>query len=68
VVQTGIEYALTRISSTEGVHALRHGISSVIVGDGPTHAVYFGTYEAVKELTGGIHGGPPTTLGYSFGM
>lgn len=28
-------------------------MSSVIVGAGPAHAVYFGTYEAVKELAGG---------------
>jgi hypothetical protein len=50
---TGIGNAFTRISSTEGVRALWRGVSSVIVGAGPAHAVHFGTYEAVKELTGG---------------
>ncbi|KAI9433367.1 mitochondrial carrier domain-containing protein [Lactarius psammicola] len=50
---TGIGNAFTRISSTEGVRALWRGVSSVIMGAGPAHAVHFGTYEAVKELTGG---------------
>jgi solute carrier family 25 (mitochondrial iron transporter), member 28/37 len=50
---TGIGNAFTRISSTEGVRALWRGVSSVIVGAGPAHAVHFGTYEAVKEMTGG---------------
>jgi solute carrier family 25 iron transporter 28/37 len=54
---TGIGNAFTRISSTEGVRALWRGVSSVIVGAGPAHAVHFGTYEAVKELTGGYRDG-----------
>lgn len=29
------------------------GIASVIVGAGPAHAIYFGTYEVVKDATGG---------------
>jgi solute carrier family 25 iron transporter 28/37 len=29
------------------------GAPSAIVGAGPAHAVHVGTYEAVKELTGG---------------
>ena len=56
-VYTGIGNAFTRISSTEGVRALWRGVSSVIVGAGPAHAVHFGTYEAVKELTGGNRDG-----------
>ena len=52
-VYTGIGNAFTRISSTEGVRALWRGVSSVIMGAGPAHAVHFGTYEAIKELTGG---------------
>ena len=56
-VYTGIGNAFTRISSTEGVRALWRGVSSVIIGAGPAHAVHFGTYEAVKELTGGNKGG-----------
>ena len=50
---TGIGNAFTRISSTEGARALWRGVSSVIMGAGPAHAVHFGTYEAIKELTGG---------------
>jgi transmembrane carrier protein len=57
---TGIGNAFTRISSTEGVRALWRGVSSVIVGAGPAHAVHFGTYEAVKELMGGNRGGNTT--------
>jgi solute carrier family 25 iron transporter 28/37 len=52
-VYTGIGNAFTRISSTEGMRALWRGVSSVILGAGPAHAVHFGMYEAVKELAGG---------------
>lgn len=55
-IYTGIGNAFTRISSTEGMRALWRGVSSVIVGAGPAHAVHFGTYEAVKELAGGNKG------------
>ena len=50
---TGLGNAFTRISSTEGVRVLWRGVSSVIMGAGPAHAVHFGTYEAIKEVTGG---------------
>ncbi|KAF8552397.1 mitochondrial carrier [Imleria badia] len=56
-VYTGIGNAFTRISSTEGIRALWRGVSSVILGAGPAHAVHFGTYEAVKELVGGNNAG-----------
>lgn len=55
-IYSGIGNAFTRISSTEGMRALWRGVSSVIVGAGPAHAVHFGTYEAVKELAGGNRG------------
>ncbi|KIJ55241.1 hypothetical protein M422DRAFT_219815 [Sphaerobolus stellatus SS14] len=55
-IYSGIGNAFTRISSTEGMRALWRGVSSVIVGAGPAHAVHFGTYEAVKELAGGNKG------------
>jgi solute carrier family 25 (mitochondrial iron transporter), member 28/37 len=55
-VYTGIGNAFTRISSTEGVRTLWRGVSSVILGAGPAHAVHFGMYEAVKEFTGGNRG------------
>ena len=33
------------------------GVSSVVVGAGPAHAVYFATYESVKHAMGGNEGG-----------
>jgi len=66
-VYTGIGNAFTRISSTEGARALWRGVSSVIMGAGPAHAVHFGTYEAVKELAGGnIEGGRNQWIATSF--
>ena len=57
-VYTGVGNAFTRISSTEGMRALWRGVSSVIMGAGPAHAVHFGTYEMVKEFAGGnVEGG-----------
>jgi len=57
-VYTGIGNAFTRISSTEGMWALWRGVSSVIMGAGPAHAVHFGTYEMIKEFAGGnVEGG-----------
>lgn len=52
-VYTGITQALTKISATEGARSLWKGMTSVILGAGPAHAVYFGTYEAVKQHLGG---------------
>jgi solute carrier family 25 iron transporter 28/37 len=50
---TGVVNAFTRISATEGLRTLWRGVSSVVLGAGPAHALYFGTYEAIKEMTGG---------------
>lgn len=50
---TGLSNAVATISRLEGVRTLWRGMSSVIVGAGPAHAVYFGTYEVVKEFAGG---------------
>ncbi|KAJ6518626.1 mitochondrial carrier domain-containing protein [Mycena sanguinolenta] len=57
-VYSGVGNAFSRISSTEGMRALWRGVSSVVLGAGPAHAVHFGTLEAVKELAGGNRGGP----------
>lgn len=56
-VYTSMGNAFSRISSTEGIRALWRGVSSVILGAGPAHAVHFGTYEAVKELAGANEAG-----------
>ncbi|KAI3620253.1 hypothetical protein CBS9595_002220 [Malassezia furfur] len=50
---SGMTEALARISSAEGFKGLWKGIASVILGAGPAHALYFGTYELVKDHTGG---------------
>ncbi|CAG8648035.1 10291_t:CDS:2 [Paraglomus occultum] len=52
-VYTGVGNAITRISTTEGVRTLWRGINSVILGAGPSHALYFGTYEFCKDIFGG---------------
>ncbi|EPQ31600.1 uncharacterized protein PFL1_00933 [Pseudozyma flocculosa PF-1] len=50
---TGVVQAFNRISTLEGARTLWRGVASVIMGAGPAHAVYFGTYETVKDMTGG---------------
>jgi len=50
---TGVVNAFSRISSTEGLRTLWRGVTSVIMGAGPAHAVHFGMYEFVKDLAGG---------------
>jgi hypothetical protein len=56
-IYTGVGNAFTRISTTEGTRALWRGVSSVILGAGPAHALHFGTLEAVRELAGGNEAG-----------
>jgi len=67
---TGLSNAVSTIYRIEGLRTLWRGVTSVIVGAGPSvervwcdhsinqhpgpaHAVYFGTYEIVKDLAGG---------------
>lgn len=45
------------MATGEGIMSLWRGMSSVVVGAGPAHAVYFATYEAVKHLMGGNKAG-----------
>jgi hypothetical protein len=52
-VYKGMIQSTMRIASGEGILNLWRGMSSVVVGAGPAHAVYFATYEAVKHLMGG---------------
>ncbi|KAL7753167.1 Fe(2+) transporter [Sorochytrium milnesiophthora] len=42
--------AIARFRTTEGMGALWRGVSSVVVGAGPAHALYFAAYEKCKEL------------------
>ncbi|EDO15330.1 hypothetical protein Kpol_448p18 [Vanderwaltozyma polyspora DSM 70294] len=39
---------ISKITTTEGSMALWKGVQSMILGAGPAHAVYFGTYELMK--------------------
>lgn len=52
VVHT-LSSSIRKIRATEGLPSLWRGVNSVILGAGPAHAVYFGTYEIVKEAAGG---------------
>lgn len=52
-VYKGMIEGTMRIASGEGILNLWRGMSSVVVGAGPAHAVYFATYEAVKHAMGG---------------
>ncbi|KAG9250141.1 mitoferrin-1 [Emericellopsis atlantica] len=54
---TGVMRSTYQIASSEGLFSLWRGMSSVIVGAGPAHAVYFATYEAVKHAMGGNQAG-----------
>ena len=56
-IYSGVGNAFSRIASTEGLRTLWRGVNSVILGAGPAHAVHFGVYEAVKEITGGNKAG-----------
>lgn len=55
-VYSGIMSAVSKISAAEGSRSLWRGISSMVMGAGPAHAVYFGVYEAVKSNFGGENG------------
>ncbi|KAM0369120.1 hypothetical protein HYE67_006326 [Fusarium culmorum] len=54
---SGVIRNTVQIARTEGFFSLWRGMSSVIVGAGPAHAVYFATYEAVKHAMGGNQAG-----------
>jgi solute carrier family 25 iron transporter 28/37 len=45
--------ALPHIVRTEGVRRLYRGVSAVAVGAIPSHALYFATYEKLKDALGG---------------
>lgn len=46
----GILGSINKITSSEGAYALWRGVSSVVLGAGPAHAVYFSVFEASKTL------------------
>lgn len=48
-VKNGLIRQINKIATTEGSLALWKGVQSVILGAGPAHAIYFGTYEFCKS-------------------
>lgn len=52
-IYSGISNAFQTITRVEGARSLWRGVNSVVIGAGPAHAVYFATYEVVKENMGG---------------
>ncbi|ROT42692.1 mitochondrial carrier [Sodiomyces alkalinus F11] len=56
-VHNGVTKGTFRIATGEGFLSLWRGVSSVVAGAGPAHAVYFATYEAVKHIMGGNQAG-----------
>lgn len=46
----GLINSISKISSTEGAYALWRGVSSVVLGAGPAHAIYFSVFEATKTF------------------
>ncbi|CAN8104985.1 unnamed protein product [Discula destructiva] len=52
-VYNGMIQGTYKMATGEGIMSLWRGMSSVVVGAGPAHAVYFATYEAVKHIMGG---------------
>lgn len=50
LVNRSVISSISKISSTEGAYALWRGVSLVVLGAGPAHAVYFSVFEATKTL------------------
>lgn len=46
----GIISSISKISASEGAYALWRGMSSVVLGAGPAHAVYFSVFESTKTM------------------
>ncbi|KAI5960100.1 MRS4 [Candida pseudojiufengensis] len=49
-ISKGLFQSISKISSTEGFYALWKGVSSVILGAGPAHAIYFSVFESTKTF------------------
>jgi len=42
--------SISKIASSEGIYSLWRGVSSVVLGAGPAHAIYFSVFEATKTM------------------
>ncbi|CAI5758278.1 unnamed protein product [Candida verbasci] len=49
-ISRGLLKSISKISSTEGFYALWKGVSSVVLGAGPAHAIYFSVFESSKTF------------------
>ncbi|KAH6574395.1 hypothetical protein BASA50_003788 [Batrachochytrium salamandrivorans] len=49
-VYSSLSRSLARVYTTEGFGALWRGVSSVTLGAGPSHALYFSVYEHFKDI------------------
>ncbi|WPK25171.1 hypothetical protein PUMCH_002475 [Australozyma saopauloensis] len=49
-VNRSVISSISKISSSEGAYALWRGVSLVVLGAGPAHAVYFSVFEATKTF------------------
>ncbi|KAJ2093541.1 Fe(2+) transporter [Coemansia sp. RSA 1813] len=62
MVYSGVTQALKVISTTEGMRSLWRGVTSVVLGAGPSHAVYFAVYEQTKTMLTAASGGQANAL------
>jgi solute carrier family 25 iron transporter 28/37 len=52
-LHTSLRRALQAVLHREGIRGLYKGVTAVALGAGPSHALYFASYEAAKDLYGG---------------
>ena len=58
-----ISEALLKMVRHEGVFRPIRGMSAVVIGAGPAHALYFSCYEKMKRLISGTDHGNPLAHG-----
>lgn len=56
-LHTSVGRALSNVLRREGVAGLYRGVGAMALGAGPSHALYFASYEAAKQLLGGNEAG-----------
>jgi solute carrier family 25 iron transporter 28/37 len=52
-LHTSLGRAIQAVLHREGIRGLYKGVTAVALGAGPSHALYFASYEAAKQLYGG---------------
>lgn len=56
-IYSGVSHAFSMIYKTEGLRTFWKGINSVVIGAGPSHALYFSVYERCKSIFGADQNG-----------